>query len=88
METALDAFEVDCGRCPTSDEGLRALMECPPQLQGKWQGPYLKRGVPNDPWGAPYVYRCPGTHNASGYDLFSIGPDGREGNDDIDNWSH
>ena len=51
-------------------------------------GPYLKRGVPNDPWGNPYVYRYPGTHNPNGYDLFSIGPDGREGNDDIDNWSH
>ena len=40
-----------------------------------------------DPWNNPYVYRYPGTHNTSGYDLLSTGPDGREGNDDIDNWS-
>ena len=52
-----------------------------------WKGPYIKRGVPNDPWGKPYVYRYPGTNNTNGYDLYSLGPDGREGNDDIDNWS-
>jgi general secretion pathway protein G len=50
-----------------------------------WHGPYIKRGVPNDPWGQPYVYRFPGT-NGMDYDLYSLGPDGREGNDDIVNW--
>lgn len=87
LGTALDTFEVDTGRCPTSDEGLKALME-PPGNAKDWKGPYLKRLVLNDPWGNPYVYRCPGQHNASGYDLYSFGPDGQEGgSDDIDNWS-
>jgi general secretion pathway protein G len=87
LEVALDAFEVDCGRCPATEEGLRALLEQPAGAQG-WQGPYLKRGMPKDPWGNPYVYRYPGQHNANGYDLYSFGPDGQEGGtDDIDNWS-
>lgn len=86
LETALDAFEVDCGRFPTSDEGLRVLIEQPGNVQN-WRGPYIKRGVPSDPWNNPYVYRFPGSHNASGYDLSSNGPDGREGNDDVTNWA-
>ena len=86
LETALDAFEVDCGRFPTSDEGLRVLIEQPANVQN-WRGPYIKRGMPVDPWNNGYVYRAPGAHNASGYDLYSMGPDGREGNDDITNWT-
>ncbi|HEY3320915.1 MAG TPA: type II secretion system major pseudopilin GspG [Planctomycetota bacterium] len=87
LGTSLDTFEVDTGRYPTSDEGLRALME-PPGNAKDWKGPYLKRMVLNDPWGNAYVYRCPGSHNASSYDLYSFGPDGQEGGgDDIDNWS-
>ena len=87
IETALDTFEVDCGRYPNSDEGLKALVEAPAGVQN-WHGPYIKRGgVPNDPWGNAYVYRFPGTHNANGYDLYSFGPDQREGTDDIDNWT-
>jgi general secretion pathway protein G len=87
MDTALDAFEVDCGRYPSNDEGLGALLQAPANVQG-WHGPYLKRNeVPKDPWGQAYVYRFPGSHNTNGYDLFSMGPDAREGNDDIDNWS-
>jgi general secretion pathway protein G len=87
LGTALDMFETDTGRYPTSDEGLKALMEQPGNIKD-WKGPYLKRPVMNDPWGNPYIYRAPGTHNASGYDLYSFGPDGQEGgNDDIDNWS-
>ncbi|GMV95855.1 MAG: hypothetical protein AMXMBFR83_02250 [Phycisphaerae bacterium] len=85
IETALDAFEVDCGRYPSSDEGLLALLQPPGNVQN-WRGPYLKKGVPSDPWGHPYVYRFPGTRTAGGYDLYSFGPDGREGNDDITNW--
>jgi general secretion pathway protein G len=54
LETALDAFEIDTGRFPTGQEGLDALSLEPPGLQG-WQGPYIKRGVPNDPWGHPYI---------------------------------
>ncbi len=87
IELALDAFEVDCGRYPTTQEGLTALFEQPADTPD-WMGPYLKRGIPKDPWGNPYVYRCPGQHNADGYDLHSYGPDGQDGGeDDIDNWS-
>jgi len=87
LEVALDAFEVDTGRYPTTDEGLRSLIEEPADVRG-WHGPYIKRGLPKDPWGRPYVYTCPGEHNTSGYDIYSYGPDGREGGgDDIDNWS-
>ncbi len=84
----LDAFEVDTGRYPTTEEGLRALIEAPAGVNG-WHGPYLKRNtVQNDPWGRPYVYVCPGSHNTNGYDLHSFGPDGQDGTeDDIDNWS-
>lgn len=84
METALDVFETDCGRYPNGDEGLQALVGNPSNLQG-WKGPYLKR-LNMDPWGHPYVYVSPGQHNATGIDLYSLGPDGREGNDDITNW--
>ncbi|HOJ39120.1 MAG TPA: type II secretion system major pseudopilin GspG [bacterium] len=87
LEVALDTFEVDVGRYPTTEEGLQALVEAPPEVTG-WKGPYIKRGVPRDPWGNPYHYKCPGDHNTNGYDLFSGGPDGKEGGgDDIDNWS-
>jgi general secretion pathway protein G len=87
LSTALDAFEIDTGRYPTSDEGLRALIESPGNVKD-WKGPYLKRAVTNDPWGNAYVFRTPGQHNASGYDLYSFGPDGQEGGgDDIDNWT-
>jgi len=87
ISTALDAFEIDLGRYPSSDEGLRVLMD-PPSNAKEWHGPYLKLAVVNDPWGHPYIYRAPGTHNPSSYDLYSYGPDGQEGGgDDIDNWS-
>lgn len=87
LEGQIDIFEQDCGRFPSNDEGITALVQQPANAP-KWKGPYIKRGVPKDPWGNPYVYRYPGTHNPNGYDLYSTGPDGREGNDDIDNWSH
>ena len=87
LETALDAYEVDAGRFPTSEEGLGALIERPSSARS-WNGPYIKRGIPVDPWGNPYVYRYPGQHNPGGYDLHSFGSDGHEGGtDDIDNWS-
>ena len=87
FETALDAFEVEVGRYPTADEGLRALVEQPPGAQGWKAGGYIKQ-IPMDPWNNPYVYRYPGTHNTTGPDIFSMGPDGHEGGgDDLDNWS-
>lgn len=87
LETALDSFEVDCGRFPSNDEGLAALIQPPPSVQASWNGPYIKRGMPTDPWGNTYVYRFPGSQNAGGYDLFSLGADGRESDDDIVNWT-
>jgi general secretion pathway protein G len=85
LETALNAFEIDTGRFPTTEEGLRALIEAPSGIRD-WRGPYITRGVPNDPWGNQYVYRYPGRNNPTGFDLYSLGPDGREGGDDITNW--
>ena len=84
---AIDAFEVDNGRAPTTEEGLTALIQQPGNVNN-WRGPYLKRdGVPVDPWGNQYVYRYPGNNNPNDYDLSSLGPDGREGNDDVANWT-
>jgi general secretion pathway protein G len=85
--TALDAFEVDNGYYPKGKTGLQDLVQQPRDTQN-WRGPYLSKGeIPLDPWGNPYVYECPGRHNASGYDILSMGPDGQEGgDDDITNW--
>lgn len=81
---ALDMFEMDIGRYPTTEEGLAALRSNPTSLQN-WKGPYLKKD-PKDPWGKPYIYKFPGTHN-NDYDLYSAGPNGVEADsDDIGNW--
>jgi general secretion pathway protein G len=82
LKVALNSFEVDTGRFPTNEEGLDALVNKPGDLQG-WKRPYVEK-VPNDPWGHPYVYRCPGSSNKD-FDLISMGPDGKEGGgDDVD----
>jgi len=86
LEGQIDIFEQDCGRYPSNEESLGALVTAPANAP-KWKGPYIKRGVPKDPWGNEYVYRYPGTHNVNSYDLYSWGPDGKEGSDDIDNWT-
>jgi general secretion pathway protein G len=87
IEVALDAFEIDNGRYPTTSEGIKWLVEEPTSMSN-WKGPYIKRGVPKDPWGNEYVYRQPGRHNTNGFDLYSYGSDGSDGgDDDIDNWS-
>jgi len=91
LESALDQFRLDVGRYPTTEEGLRALIE-PPQdeeVRSRWQGPYLKKKkIPLDPWGRPYQYRSPGEHGD--YDLWSYGADGKPGgsgeNADITSW--
>ena len=84
--TALDTYEVDTGRYPTNAQGLAALSSAPAGVQ-KWQGPYTAKPIINDPWGHPYIYRCPGTHNPRGFDLLSVGRDGQEGTgDDVHNW--
>jgi general secretion pathway protein G len=89
METALDTFEVDNGRYPSTEEGLAALVSNPGGALPNWHGPYIKGNavVPVDPWGMPYNYQYPGQHTQNSYDLYSFGPDKREGNDDIVNWN-
>src|SRR5262245_41857021 len=85
--TALDAYEVDNGFYPKGRNGLLDLVQQPRDAQS-WKGPYLKGDVPNDPWGHPYVYECPGKHNPSSYDLMSAGADGRANtDDDLTNWT-
>lgn len=79
FESVLDLYRLDVGRYPTAGEGLRALRERP-QGVDNWDGPYLRRELPLDPWGYPYVYRYPGQHGD--YDLISFGADGQEGGED------
>jgi general secretion pathway protein G len=88
LSTALDAFKLDTRRYPTTEEGLEALVKAPPDTEG-WDGPYLKKEeIPKDPWGRPYVYRCPGEHGD--YDIISYGDDGQPGGEeekaDIVSW--
>ena len=88
FEVALDTFQIDVGRFPTTAEGLRALVEKPASNSEGWLESYLKRDIPKDSWGNEYIYRYPGQYNQEGYDLSSIGPDGKQGgDDDIINWS-
>jgi general secretion pathway protein G len=77
FEKALDTYRLDVGRYPTTEEGLNALMTAPPTAGAKWNGPYLKKGVPVDPWGHPYGYRAPGTKGE--YEVTSLGKDGQPG---------
>lgn len=87
FKTALSAFEIDCGRFPTTEEGLNALVHAPSGVQGFKQGGYMDE-IPLDPWGNPYQYRAPGQHNPDTYDVFTMGADGHEGGtDDIGNWT-
>jgi general secretion pathway protein G len=85
--TALDTFRLDVGRYPTSEEGLQALRQKPGGLE-RWDGPYLKKDLPLDPWGKPYNYKSPGDHGP--YDITSYGADGVPGGDgdnrDITSW--
>ena len=87
LGTALDSFRLDVGRYPTSEEGLTALRQKPSSAD-RWEGPYLQKDVPNDPWGRPYVYKAPGDHG--GFDLMSYGADGTPGGDgynkDVTSW--
>lgn len=87
LEKALDQYRLDTGHYPTTEQGLASLMT-KPSGEAKWAGPYLKKGVPNDPWDKPYVYRQPGEH--AEFDLFSYGKDGQLGGageaTDITNW--
>jgi len=87
LEKALDQYRIDVGHYPTTQQGLPALMTAPAG-EGRWSGPYLRKALPNDPWGKPYQYRQPGEHGD--FDLFSYGPDGQPGGEgeaaDVTNW--
>lgn len=87
LEKALDQYRLDTGHYPATEQGLAALVTRPGN-EPKWDGPYLKKAVPGDPWGNPYIYRQPGEHGD--FDLLSYGRDGQPGGSgeaaDITNW--
>lgn len=77
FDKSLDTFRLDVGRYPSTEEGMAALMAAPPTAALKWNGPYLKKSLPADPWGNPYQYRSPGAKGD--YELLSLGKDGQPG---------
>ena len=82
LDTALKLYRLDKGAYPTGEQGLDVLLQAP----GPGREPYLEKPA-LDPWQRKYLYRCPGTHRTSSYDLSSVGADGKEGTaDDIKNW--
>lgn len=87
LEKGLDTYRLDVGHYPSTEQGLAALFIAPSN-EAKWQGPYLKKAVPQDPWGNAYLYKTPGDHGD--VDLLSYGSDGRVGGQgdagDIGNW--
>jgi general secretion pathway protein G len=84
---ALDQYRLDVGQYPSTEQGIAALRAAPPQAT-RWQGPYLKRDIPPDPWGRAYQYRSPGTQGD--YEILSLGADGQPGGDgeaaDVKSW--
>jgi general secretion pathway protein G len=81
LGTALDNYRLDNGSYPTTEQGLQALRDKPSRGPAplNWRGPYLRKDVPADPWGRAYLYKSPGDRNTSGYDLSSLGRDGKPG---------
>ena len=92
LGAALDAYRLDTGRYPTTEQGLAALWQEPTTepRSASWRGPYLRKAVPLDPWGHAYLYRAPGSASGGGYDLLSTGGDGLVGgegeNADVVSW--
>jgi len=89
---ALESYRMDNLSFPTLEQGIAALRTLPTtgEPPRNWRGPYLRRTVPLDPWGKPYVYVVPGRANPGSYDLYTLGRDGRvggEGEDaDVTSW--
>jgi general secretion pathway protein G len=81
LESAVDTYRLDVGRYPTTEQGLAALRERPDGVD-KWDGPYLRKELPVDPWGNPYVYESPSEHGD--YAITSYGADGVPGGEDMD----
>ena len=91
LGAALDAYRLDNGRYPVTAQGLAALWQAPAlDRVATWRGPYLRKDVPLDPWGRPYIYKSPGDQNPAGYDLLSYGADGQPGGEgeasDVVSW--
>ena len=86
LSVALDGYRLDNGSYPTTEQGLAALREKPtrPPTPANWRGPYLRKAVPLDPWGRPYLYKAPGERNAGAFDLESLGRDGKAGGEGED----
>lgn len=76
LEKALETYRLDVGSLPSLSDGLNALVQKPSNAK-QWRGPYLKKGVPMDPWGNPYVYRVPG--KTFEFAILSYGKDGQPG---------
>jgi general secretion pathway protein G len=87
IPTALKLYELDNGMYPTTEQGLKALIDKPATtpVPQSWNGPYVEKKSLMDPWGKDYLYRYPSTHGAD-YDLYSLGKDGKEDDSDICNW--
>jgi len=85
FDKALDQYRIDTGHYPTTEQGLAALFTQPAN-EGNWRGPYLKKGIPADPWGNAYVYKTPSANPNMDYDIVSYGKDGKSGGagDDAD----
>lgn len=93
ISLALDAYRVDNDAYPITEQGLEALRTFPAggDPPPNWRGPYLRQVLPLDPWGRPYVFVSPGVVNPNGYDLYTLGKDGRPGGDgedaDVTSWN-
>jgi len=87
LDSALERYNVQMDSYPSTEEGLKVLVEKPANDDGKWRGPYIKMLRP-DPWGQPYQYKYPGTHHTTGPDLWAIDPDKANGaaGAEIGNW--
>ena len=83
LRGALQAYRLDVGRYPSTEEGLAALVRSPPEVTAYWSGPYLDDEVPPDPWRTPYQYHYP-ADNLQGFALFSLGADSATGGEGID----
>ena len=77
FEKSLDTYRLDVGRYPNTEEGLGALLAAPATAGARWNGPYLKKALPLDPWGHAFQYRAPGSK--SEFEILSLGRDGQPG---------
>jgi general secretion pathway protein G len=89
LNSVVQTFQIDCGRLPTAQEGLRALLQPPSDVAEKWKGPYVKEKDILDPWDVEFKYDNPPRHNAD-FDIYTYGADHQEGgegeNADVGNW--